>query len=57
MTFVLLKLQETYKRGFTVRLALATLLVLGGTAPVWAHIGSPYPIMENGNIGPLKVDV
>ncbi len=38
-------------------LLLAVLLVLGATAKAWAHIGPPYPIMENRKIGPLSVDV
>lgn len=26
-------------------------------APAWAHIGPPYPIMQNRKIGPLKIEV
>lgn len=49
----------TFRRrsGLGLRFALAALLLLSGTAPAWAHIGPPYPIMENRKIGPLKVDV
>jgi hypothetical protein len=40
------------------RLILAAIqLLLAGTTAAWAHIGPPYPIMQNRAIGPLKVDV
>lgn len=32
-------------------------LALCGTLPAWAHIGPPYPIMQNRKIGPFSVDV
>jgi hypothetical protein len=35
----------------------AALFVLFGTTSALAHIGPPYPIMQNRKIGPLKVDV
>ncbi len=38
-------------------LLMAVLLILGGSAEAWAHIGPPYPIMQNRKIGPLSVDV
>ena len=40
------------------RSALAAfLVVLCGATPAWAHIGPPYPIMQNRRIGPLKIEV
>jgi hypothetical protein len=33
------------------------LQLLGGSSHAWAHIGPPYPIMENRKIGSLSVDV
>ena len=33
------------------------LLVPGAALPAWAHIGPPYPIMQNRRVGPFKVDV
>jgi hypothetical protein len=38
-------------------LLMSVLLILGGSAEAWAHIGPPYPIMQNRKIGPLSVDV
>lgn len=34
-----------------------TLLLLCGCTSTWAHIGPPYPIMENRKIGPMTVTV
>ncbi len=46
------------KRKLPKSMALfVLLLVLGGSMPAWAHIGPPYPIMENRKIGPLSIDV
>src|SRR5271166_4808457 len=46
------------RKGFTWRICLAAaLLLLVGSSPVWAHIGPPYPIMQNRKIGPLTVEV
>jgi hypothetical protein len=42
-------------RGFP-RLLL-TLMALCTSAPAWAHIGPPYPIIENRKIGNLTVSV
>lgn len=42
---------------FFSRCVLFALLALTGAASAWAHIGPPYPIMENRKIGPMKVDV
>jgi hypothetical protein len=36
---------------------LALLLLAMSAAPAWAHIGPPYPIMQNRKIGPLKIEV
>jgi hypothetical protein len=36
---------------------LLTLLVVCTTLPAWAHIGPPYPILENRKIGSLTVSV
>jgi hypothetical protein len=37
--------------------SLALLLLALSAAPAWAHIGPPYPIMQNRRIGPLKIEV
>jgi hypothetical protein len=37
-------------------LAMA-LLAICGSGPAWAHIGPPYPIMQDCKIGPLTVEV
>jgi len=40
------------------RIALViTLLMSCACLPAWAHIGPPYPIMQNRKIGPYSVDV
>ncbi|HTV13947.1 MAG TPA: hypothetical protein VME68_04475 [Acidobacteriaceae bacterium] len=40
------------------RAAWLTLLLMALSAvPAWAHIGPPYPIMQNRKIGPLKIEV
>jgi hypothetical protein len=39
-----------------MRVWLAALLLLSA-APAWAHIGPPYPIMQNRKIGPLRIEV
>jgi len=36
---------------------LAVLAAILGSVPAWAHIGPPYPIMQNRKIGPLTVAV
>lgn len=35
----------------------ALLLAVCGATPAWAHIGPPYPIMQNRKVGPLKIEV
>src|SRR5471030_464117 len=45
-------------KGFAWRICGAVaLLLLSGGANVWAHIGPPYPIMQDRKIGPLTVEV
>lgn len=36
---------------------ILTLLLLCGSSPVWAHIGPPYPIMQDRKVGPLTIAV
>ena len=36
---------------------MAAVLVICASAPAWAHIGPPYPILENRKIGDLTVSV
>jgi hypothetical protein len=38
-------------------ICLVALLVLSSGVPTWAHIGPPYPIMQNRKVGPFTVDV
>lgn len=45
-------------KGITGRTSLAVaLLILSASSALWAHIGPPYPIMQNRKIGPLTVEV
>jgi hypothetical protein len=39
------------------RIAILFIAVLSLTAPAWAHIGPPFPIMEKRQVGPYMVDV
>jgi len=49
------KQSETNKLG---RMFFAlVLLAIWGSAPAWAHIGPPYPIMQDRKVGPLTVSV
>ncbi|MBB6146357.1 hypothetical protein HNQ77_004329 [Silvibacterium bohemicum] len=34
-----------------------TVIVLCSSVPAWAHVGPPFPIMQNRTVGPYKVDV
>jgi hypothetical protein len=36
---------------------VATLLTMCGSIPAWAHIGPPYPIMQDRKVGPFTVAV
>lgn len=36
---------------------VATLLTICGSIPAWAHIGPPYPIMQDRKVGPFTVAV
>jgi hypothetical protein len=47
---------ESAPNSWRICLILVFLAVCGGT-PVWAHIGPPYPIMQNRKVGPFTVDV
>ena len=48
----------TRRNGFAWRTSIAVaLFFLSGSSAVWAHIGPPYPIMQDRKIGPLKVEV
>jgi hypothetical protein len=44
------------ENGPRAYLAMMLLFICGGT-PAWAHIGPPYPIMQDRKIGPLTVAV
>jgi hypothetical protein len=39
------------------RIFLAVMLLVVGSTPALAHIGPPYPIMQNRKIGPLTIEV
>jgi hypothetical protein len=52
------KFQNKSGKRFSWRAYLAmALLAICGSAPAWAHIGPPYPIMQDRKIGPLTVEV
>ena len=36
---------------------IAALLAICGSAPAWAHLGPPYPIMQDRKVGPFTVSV
>ena len=36
---------------------IAALLAIYGSAPAWAHLGPPYPIMQDRKVGPFTVSV
>ncbi len=36
---------------------VATMLIICGSIPAWAHIGPPYPIMQDRKVGPFTVAV
>ncbi|MFY9935535.1 MAG: hypothetical protein WAK33_01625 [Silvibacterium sp.] len=49
---------QTQSRARTAwHICLVALLVLSSGVPTWAHIGPPYPIMQNRKVGPFTVDV
>jgi len=45
----------TKRSRFCARAVVAAVLLAGTQA--WAHIGPPYPIMQNRHIGPLGIEV
>jgi len=47
---------HTSTSRWRICLTVALLFLSGGSA-LWAHIGPPYPIMQNRKIGPLTVEV
>jgi hypothetical protein len=52
------ELQKKYRLQFPGRFMVAALLfVLHGSTLAWAHIGPPYPIMQDRKIGPLSISV
>jgi len=48
---------ESRSRGICRLGLIVALLASFACVPAWAHIGPPYPIMQNRRIGPLSVDV
>lgn len=57
-TPTLLRLQNRYGQRIAWRICmLVTLLVVCGSIPAWAHIGPPYPIMQDRKVGPFTVAV
>lgn len=58
-TLALTTMTGTEKRsGATHRFGLIAALFLSCVCmPAWAHIGPPYPIMQNRRVGPFSVDV
>jgi hypothetical protein len=51
------KVEDQSETKFWRVTLIVSLLALFGSMPAWAHIGPPYPIMQNRKIGPLTVDV
>lgn len=50
------KLEQSLTRVL-LRVCLMGVMFLCATHAAWAHLGPPYPIMQNRKIGPLKVSV
>ena len=49
---------QTQSRAWTaLRICLLALVVLSTGVPAWAHLGPPYPIMQDRKVGPLTVSV
>jgi len=50
---------ENQSRPMAVRRIslIAALLAICGSAPAWAHLGPPYPIMQDRKVGALTVSV
>lgn len=48
--------QEQLRKMARAAMAVLVLTIFGGL-PAWAHIGPPYPIMQNRKVGPLNVEV
>jgi len=58
MTPTFLRLQNRYGQRIVCRICtLVALLVVCGSIPAWAHIGPPYPIMQDRKVGPFTVAV
>jgi len=53
ISFPAIKTLEDARR----ELAAVVILLFCAAAPAWAHIGPPYPIMQNRKIGPFQVEV
>ncbi len=59
MTMLTLMMTGVHK-GLWIRWRIgivATLLAVCGSIPAWAHIGPPYPIMQDRKVGPFTVAV
>jgi len=51
------RFQNQFVHRIASRLSLLVLLAICGSAPAWAHIGPPYPIMQDRKVGPFTVAV
>lgn len=53
-----LRFQNRYGRRIAWRVyVIAMVMTVCGTIPAWAHIGPPYPIMQDRKVGPFTVAV
>jgi hypothetical protein len=58
LTPTMLRFQNRYGQRIAWPICvLATLLAICGSIPAWAHIGPPYPIMQDRKVGPFNVAV
>ncbi len=54
---VIARTTGTFRERTALRGLLALLLAACVPVPAWAHIGPPYPIMQNRKVGPFHVEV
>ena len=53
----MLSIQNQSRAWTTLCICLVALVVLSTGVPAWAHLGPPYPIMQDRKVGPLTVSV
>jgi hypothetical protein len=54
---IMLKIQTQFGHKATRRICVLFILVTIWSIPAWAHLGPPYPIMQDRKVGPFTVSV